>query len=137
MASIVSSLGVGTGIDTRALIDSLVDTDRQARTKPLTRRQEALTAQISALGQVQSALQGIASSLSGRVTSGVLGLQPASSDVAMLAVERRGTGPLNAFSSRHDIRIQYVPRSSIWERDVNIDAGVVTFRLQVRHRPLQ
>jgi len=98
MTSIVSSLGVGSGIDTRALIDSLVAADREARTKPLTARSEALTARISALGQVKSALQSIASSLSARVTGGALGVVPASSDSA-IAVERRGTGPAASFNA--------------------------------------
>ena len=98
MDSIVSALGVGSGIDTKALIDALVGADRDARTKPLKARGDLLTARISALGQVQSSLQGIATSLAARVTSGVLGLVPGSSDPA-IAVERRGTGPATAFSA--------------------------------------
>lgn len=98
MNAIVSSLGVGSGIDTKALIDSLVAADREARTKPLTARSEALAARISALGQVRSALQTIASSLSARVTGGALGVVPASSDSA-IAVERRGSGPAAPFTA--------------------------------------
>jgi flagellar hook-associated protein 2 len=98
MVSIVSTLGVGSGIDTKALIDSLVTADREARAKPLTARSDALTARVSALGQVRSALQGIASSLSARVTGGAIGVVPASSDSA-IGVERRGNGPPTAFSA--------------------------------------
>lgn len=98
MESIVSSLGAGSGIDTKALIDQLVAADREARTRPLTARSEALTARISALGQVKSALQTISTSLASRVTSGALGVQPASSDSA-IAVERRGNGPATGFTS--------------------------------------
>ena len=98
MASIVSTLGVGSGIDTKALIDQLVTAEREARAKPLTARSEALTARISALGQVKSALQGISASLASRVASGALGLLPATSDSA-IAVERRGAGPAAAFTS--------------------------------------
>ncbi|NJC07875.1 flagellar filament capping protein FliD [Polymorphobacter fuscus] len=98
MASIVSTLGAGSGIDTKALIETLVTADREARTKPLTARKEALTARISALGQVQSSLQGIATSLAARVAGGALGLIPVSSDAAV-AVERRGTGPATAFDT--------------------------------------
>lgn len=98
MTSIISTLGAGSGIDTRALIEGLVGADREARTKPLTARSEALTARISALGQVRSSLQTIASSLAARVSSGALGLIPASSDTG-IGIERRGTGPTAAFSS--------------------------------------
>ena len=96
--SIVSSLGVGSGIDTKALIDALVGADREARTKPLTARGELLAARISALGQVQASLQGIATSLAARVSSGALGLVPATSDAAV-GVERRGAGPAMAFNA--------------------------------------
>ena len=96
MASIVSTLGVGSGIDTKALIDALVGADRDARRLPLTARGEALTARISALGQIRSSLQGIATSLAARVSSGSLGLLPASSDAAIGAA-RRGTGPVQAY----------------------------------------
>jgi flagellar hook-associated protein 2 len=95
---IVSTLGAGSGIDTKALIEQLVSADRTARTKPLLARSETLSARISALGQARSALQGIATSLASRVSSGVLGLIPASSDSAVTAV-RRGNGPAAAFTS--------------------------------------
>lgn len=98
MTSIISTLGAGSGIDTKTLIDGLVTADREARTTPLTARSDALTARISALGQVRSSLQTIASSLAARVSSGALGLIPASSD-AGIAIERRGAGPAAAFSS--------------------------------------
>ncbi len=95
---IVSTLGAGSGVDTKTLIEQLVGADRAARTKPLTARSDTLTARISALGQAQAALRGIATSLASRVSSGVLGLIPASSDGAV-TVERRGNGPAVAFTS--------------------------------------
>ena len=98
MASIISSLGVGSGIDIKTLIEQLVGADREARTRPLTVRAELLSARISALAQVQSSLQGIATSLAARVSSGVLGLIPASSDSA-ISVERRGAGPVRPFNA--------------------------------------
>ena len=99
MASILSTLGAGTGIDTRLLIDQLVAAERSARTAPLTTKAASLDTRISALGQVRSALQGIASSLDARVKSGALGLQSASSDTLTVAIERLGAGPTAAFSA--------------------------------------
>jgi flagellar hook-associated protein 2 len=99
MASIISTLGAGTGIDTKLLIDQLVAAEKTARTTPLTSKAASLDARISALGQVKSALQGIASSLDARVRSGTLGLQPASSDSAAVAIERLGSGPAAAFAA--------------------------------------
>ncbi|WP_310498483.1 flagellar filament capping protein FliD [Sandarakinorhabdus sp.] len=92
MASIANTLGAGSGIDTRALIDGLVAAEREGRTRQLGTRAETLGARISALGQVRSALQGIATSLDSRVRSGSLGVGISSSDAA-ISVERRGLGP--------------------------------------------
>lgn len=99
MVSIVSTLGAGSGIDTRLLIDQLVAAERTAKTTPLNTRAAALDGRISALGQVRSALAGIASSLDARVKSGALGLVPASSNAAAVTIERFGTGPVSPFLS--------------------------------------
>jgi flagellar hook-associated protein 2 len=127
---IVSTLGAGSGIDTRTLIDQLVSADREARTRPLIARNDALAARISALGQARSALQGIATSLASRVASGALGLIPASSDAAV-AVERRGNGPAVAFTSALSVtalaagqRLEAAPLASAAEP---VGEGVLTF----------
>ncbi len=131
MESIVSRLGVGSGIDTAALITSLVDADRQARSTPLTRKSETLAAQISALGQVKSSLQGIASSLAGRVSSGVLGLQVASSDAETASIERRGSGPFNPLLSRLSITAiangQRLIAAPLANADEPVGEGTLTF----------
>ena len=97
MVDIVSSLNAGAGFDTRALIDELVAAERSAKTTPLNTRATALDARISALAQVRSSLQGVATSLGTRLASGALGLVPASSDSASIAISRLGTGPTSAF----------------------------------------
>lgn len=98
MTEILSTLGAGTGINSRAVIDELVEAQRAARTEPLTRRQESLTARTDALGQLRSALDAIATSLQDRVRAGVFGLQPRSADTSAIALERTGAGPAAAFS---------------------------------------
>ncbi len=98
--SVFTSLGIGSGIDTKALIDGLVAAETSARKTPLTTRSTALDAQISALGQTRSALQGIATSLSNRIGSGALGLQPSSSDATTVGIDRFGTGPTAAFAAQ-------------------------------------
>lgn len=94
----LTTFNAGSGLDSRALVDGLVKVERDTRAKPITAKVEALTARISALGQLRSALTGIATSLDGRVRSGELGLQLASSDAA-IAVERIGLGPAGAVAS--------------------------------------
>lgn len=94
----LTSFNAGSGLDSRTIVDGLVKFERETRSAPLNRRVETLTARISALGQLRSALTGIASSLDSRVRSGELGLQLASSDAA-IAVERVGLGPTGAVAS--------------------------------------
>ncbi|MCM0032712.1 flagellar filament capping protein FliD [Sandarakinorhabdus limnophila] len=96
--NVLTAFNAGSGLDSRALVDGLVNVERETRSAPLTRRVETLTARISALGQLRSALSGIATSLDGRVRTGELGVQLASSDAA-IAVERVGIGPASAVAS--------------------------------------
>jgi flagellar hook-associated protein 2 len=96
--NVLTAFNAGSGLDSRALVDGLVNVERETRSAPLNRRVETLTARISALGQLRSALSGIATSLDGRVRTGELGVQLASSDAA-IGVERVGVGPAGAVAS--------------------------------------
>ncbi|WP_353217302.1 flagellar filament capping protein FliD [Sandarakinorhabdus sp.] len=94
----LTALNAGSGLDSRALVDGLVGVERSSKSEPINRKLETLNARISALGQLRSALTGIATSLDTRVRSGELGLQLASSDSA-ISIERIGTGPAGALAS--------------------------------------
>lgn len=135
MDSIVSTLGAGSGIDTRLLIDELVAAERSAKTTPLTARAAALDAQISALGQVRSALQGIAGSLDTRVRSGALGLVPVS-DSAGVAIERFGTGPTSAFVANISVNrlaaAQGLTAAPLAAGDAPVGLGTLTIALGTR-----
>jgi flagellar hook-associated protein 2 len=96
------AFGAGSGLDSRAIVDGLVNAERAGRTQPVTRKVEALTARISALGQLRSALSGIATSLGTRVRGGEFGLQLASSDGAVLA-ERFGSGPASTLVNQINV----------------------------------
>ncbi|MFZ4110651.1 MAG: flagellar filament capping protein FliD [Polymorphobacter sp.] len=136
MASIISTLGAGTGIDTKLLIDQLVAAEKTARTAPLNSKAASLEARISALGQVKSALQGIASSLDARVKSGTLGLQPASSDSAAVAIERLGGGPAAAFSAAVVVnrlaRAQQLTAPPLADADAAVGLGTLTIAFGTR-----
>ena len=84
--SIAMTLGAGSGIDTRALVSSLIDAQFAAKTKALEARKETLTAQISALSQFRSGLTGFSTALTSLVSGGTLSTQPVSSDPAVLGV---------------------------------------------------
>ncbi len=94
----LTAFGAGSGLDSRAIVDGIINAEQASRTQPISRRIETLQARISALGQLRSALSGIAVSLDTRLRSGELGLGLASSDAAV-GVERLGSGPPGALLS--------------------------------------
>ncbi len=136
MDSIVSTLGAGSGIDTKTLIDQLVAAEKAARTTPLTTKATALDARISALGQVRSALQGIASSLDTRVRSGALGLAPVSSDSAAITISRAGAGPASAFISNVTVNrlatAQVLTGPALATGDAPVGLGTLTLSFGTR-----
>lgn len=97
--SALLAFNAGSGLDSRAIVESIVTADRTARSQPLTRRVESLTARISALGQLRSALTGIGTSLSTRLSTGELGVQLSSTDPTSVAASRLGGGPAGPFAS--------------------------------------
>jgi len=99
MTEILSQLGVGTGINSRTVIDELVAAQRTAQTTPLTSRLEVIGSRVDALSQLRSAFTAIATSLQDRVRAGVFGLQPRSGDAAAVSIERIGAGPGAGFRS--------------------------------------
>lgn len=84
--SIAVTLGAGSGIDTKALVSSLIDAQFGPKTQALTSRKETLTAQISALSQLRSGLSGFSTALTGLVSGGTLSTQPVSADTSVLNV---------------------------------------------------
>src|SRR4051812_41377448 len=84
--SIAVTLGAGSGIDTKALVSSLVEAQYGAKTKALTARKDNLTAQISALSQLRSGLTGFSSALTSLISGGTLSTQPISADTSVLNV---------------------------------------------------
>lgn len=83
-SSILTSLGAGSGVDTAALIKSLVSAQFAAKNASLGAQDTALNAQISSVAKVQSAITSFASALTSLVTGGSLATQPTSSDASVL-----------------------------------------------------
>jgi len=64
MSSIISSLGIGSGIDVTSLVDQLVEVERSSTDSRLDSKKETLETQISAYGQLSSSLSEFQSALS-------------------------------------------------------------------------
>ena len=83
-ASIVQTLGAGSGIDITSLVSSLVTAQYAAKVSQLADQQTTLTAQISGVAAVKSGVTGFDTAFRTLVTGGTLSTQPASSNTDVL-----------------------------------------------------
>jgi len=82
--SLLSSLSTGSGVDTTSLVSDLVTAQFAARTAQLTAKADKLTAQISGVSTIKSAITGFATALDTLAKGGTLQTQPVSSSTAVL-----------------------------------------------------
>ncbi len=80
MVSILNTLGVGSGIDTTAIIDAIVAAERTPRDTALAKQSTTVEAQISGLAQVRAGIDGLFTGIAGQTANGALGAQPVSSE---------------------------------------------------------
>lgn len=81
---LLTSLDTGSGVDTNTLVASLVKAEFAAKTDALATQTSTLTAQISGVSSLKSAVTGFASALQTLSNGGTLTTQPASSDTSVL-----------------------------------------------------
>jgi flagellar hook-associated protein 2 len=84
--SIATALGIGSGIDTSALVSSLVSAARDPKQKVITDRQTTNNARISALGSASSSLDTFADALNSLLAGTGFAGSPASNDPSIAAV---------------------------------------------------
>ncbi|MEG3163459.1 flagellar filament capping protein FliD [Sphingomonas sp. PB2P19] len=86
VASIVKTLGSGSGVDTVTLVQQLVDAQFAVKNSQLAAKADTLTAQISAVSALKSELTNFDAALKSLVTSGSLTTQPTSSNTSVVTV---------------------------------------------------
>lgn len=130
--SIAKTIGTGSGIDTTALVQSLVDAQFDTRTKALAAREETLTAQITAASTHKSNLSSFANALASLSRGGTLATQPSSSNPAILGVTRLSGANLATLNARVEVRQLAAPQSAataaIADRTAPIGQGTLTLR---------
>lgn len=104
MVSIASTLGIGSGIDTKALVDGLVAAQLDPKMAALTAKSEALTAQISGVAQLKGGMIGFSNALAALVSGGSLSTQPTSSNAAALGVSLIAGAKLGTLSHEVEVR---------------------------------
>ncbi|MGN6270022.1 MAG: flagellar filament capping protein FliD [Sphingomonas sp.] len=102
-ASIISQLKAGSGIDTGALVDQLVAAQFATKEDQLTAKGTALTAEISAVGQLQSDISGFASALSNLIKGGTLQTAPTSSNSGVATVSALSGAKLAGLSAQLEV----------------------------------
>ncbi|AMK18989.1 MULTISPECIES: flagellar filament capping protein FliD [Sphingobium] len=85
-SSIATALGIGSGIDTGALVTSLVSAARDPKQKAITDRQSTNNAKISALASASSSLNTFADALNSLLAGTGFAGSPASNDPSIAAV---------------------------------------------------
>ncbi|MEN2747431.1 flagellar filament capping protein FliD [Sphingomonas sp. T9W2] len=81
--NLANALGAGSGVDTTALVKSLVEAQFANKNAQLTKKSETLTAQISAVSELKSGISGFASALQTLAETGGLSTQLSSSGSAV------------------------------------------------------
>lgn len=81
--SLLTSLGAGSGVDTAALVTSLVQAQFANRTSALTSKGDTLTAQLTGATTLKSAMASFTAALDTLVKGGTLSTQPVSSAAAV------------------------------------------------------
>lgn len=99
MTSILTTLGVGSGIDVAKLVDDLTAAERAPVDEMLKARREKLEARVSGLAQIQSGLDALAQALSGLASSGTLARTPTSSDSSIVGITASGNADLSSLFS--------------------------------------
>lgn len=102
--SIAKTLGTGSGIDISALVNSLVDASFANKTAQFERKSETLTAQISGIATLKSAITGFSSALTSIARSGQISTQPTSSNPSILGVALLSGATVPASATALEVR---------------------------------
>lgn len=130
MATITSALGTGSGIDTQSLVSALVDNQFAFKTKNLKAREDALTAQISGVSSLKSAITGFSAALTGLVKGGTLTTTLTSANAAVAKITALPGKTVGALSASLEVVQLAKPQSAasgiVADRTAAIGSGSFT-----------
>lgn len=131
--SIAVTLGAGSGIDTKALVSSLIDAQFGPKTQALTSKKDTLTAQISALSQLRSGLTGFSTALTSLVSGGTLSTQPVSANPSVLNVGLLPGANISGLSASVEVKqlatAQVVTSGLVADKAAAFGKGTLTITL--------
>ena len=104
MTTIASTLGVGSGIDTTALVTTLVSASFDPKDTVLKTKETANTAKISSLATLNNGIDAFASALATLISGGTLQTQPSTSNSAILTATAKSGAQIGSLSAQIDVR---------------------------------
>lgn len=132
VASIVKTLGSGSGVDTVTLVQQLVDAQFAVKNSQLAAKADTLTAQISAVSALKSELTNFDGALKSLVTSGSLTTQPTSSNTGVVNVTATAGARLAGLSGQLTVNqlasAQAATTNTAIPRTTAFNAGTLTLR---------
>ena len=130
MSTIANTLGVGSGIDTKVLIDALVAAERAPRDAGLKARSDRVDARISGISQLKSGFDALVTALATRTRGGALGALPASSDTTVLGVATLAGAVPELQPAEIDVKIlaagQTLVSAALVSRAATVGTGTLT-----------
>jgi flagellar hook-associated protein 2 len=103
-ASILNTLGAGSGIDTATLVTQLASASYDPKVSAVTANQTANSAKISSLGTLTSGIDAFASALQSLVAGGTLKSQPSTSDSSILTATTQAGTNISALSAQIEVQ---------------------------------
>jgi flagellar hook-associated protein 2 len=103
-SSILNALGAGSGIDTSALVTSLVSASFDPKDSALKTKEDANTAKISSLGTLSSGIDAFANALQQLVAGGTLRSQPSTSDSSVVTATAQAGASIGTLAAQIDVR---------------------------------
>jgi len=110
-SSILNTLNAGSGIDTSSLVDSLVSAQFASKNAQLTNSQDALTAKITDIGNIKSAITSFSTALSQLVTGGTLTPAATSSNSNIVKATTLAGASISNLSANVEVRQLAAARS--------------------------
>lgn len=131
-SSITTALGAGSGIDIGTLVPSLVEAQFAAQTKRLAAKAETLTAQISGVTKLRSAITGFDQALKSLVKGGTLSTQPTSSNTAAVRVSALPGAKPSTTAATVEVRQLAQAQAATTRTPVAATAPFATGKLTIR-----
>jgi flagellar hook-associated protein 2 len=133
--SITNTLGAGSGIDIKALVEQLVTAQYENKNEALTAKNDTLTAQISSVSQIKSAITAFDSALKALIKDGSLQTQPNSSNTGIVRATAIVGKTIDQLSGTVEVRqlasAQVAGAAPVADKNAAIGTGKLTLTFGV------